>query len=432
MIREPGAQAAWNGQTGDRQPKSPLPGGATFGIICLLLLLFRPAPSLAQALEMQAAQGGPTGTGPSVAPQVVTLRMNTNNPTGNTFAVRTPPLTVTYSLSNQQYTGLTPAQGFPAGTGGNGVFFGGETNAFTPTAVPSNLYDAMDAVGIPASTMYTSSGNSTPGTGISVGVNGAVQLFISSRALLLQPLPPATNARVQMADLTLTFSQPVSNPVVHIVGAGGFNTVFGRLGFSAEYDLLTSTLGLTRLSGNPAFTVTGSSVRNAAITPSTSCASSDEAACGSVRIDGSGISSVTLRIFLRGDGQGPAWNNSAQHGGDMTLVGVSLNPISDLVITKTNTPAAGPSDQPSDAVVRGTTTTYTLRVTNNGGDPVTGAVVKDTPVAGITCPPGGPVTITGAGVPSGSYTIANLTAGIALGVLNSGQSTVLTFSCSVN
>lgn len=104
------------------------------------------------------------------------------------------------------------------------------------------------------------------------------------------------------------------------------------------------------------------------------------------------------------------------------LVGVTGSV--DLAITKTN----GTTE-----VTSGSTTTYTTTVTHNSGDPVTGAVVTDTPGAGITCGAANPVTITGDGVPAGSFTFADLTgAGIALGTLSSGQSTTLTYSCQVN
>ena len=96
----------------------------------------------------------------------------------------------------------------------------------------------------------------------------------------------------------------------------------------------------------------------------------------------------------------------------------------DLSIAKTN----GTTE-----VFSGSTTTYTLTVTHNGGAPVNGAVITDTPGAGLSCDAAGPVTITGSGVPSGSYTIADLTGGgIALGTLSSGQSTTLSYSCQVN
>jgi uncharacterized repeat protein (TIGR01451 family) len=108
-----------------------------------------------------------------------------------------------------------------------------------------------------------------------------------------------------------------------------------------------------------------------------------------------------------------------------------------LAITKTNTPLSGPSDQPADTVVSGATTAYTVVVTNGGPNSVTGAVVSDTPSAGLTCPPANAVTCTSpaAGAcPAGPLTVANLTAGIALGTLpaTAGSNTVtFTFSCTV-
>jgi uncharacterized repeat protein (TIGR01451 family) len=112
---------------------------------------------------------------------------------------------------------------------------------------------------------------------------------------------------------------------------------------------------------------------------------------------------------------------------------VTISPTADLSITKTNTPGLnGEVDQTDDTVISGSTTTYTLVVTNNGPDAVTGAVVNDSPGSGITCPPGNAVTITGSGVPTGSFTVANLTSGIALGTLADGESATLSFSCTVN
>jgi uncharacterized repeat protein (TIGR01451 family) len=106
----------------------------------------------------------------------------------------------------------------------------------------------------------------------------------------------------------------------------------------------------------------------------------------------------------------------------------------DLSITKTNTPGVnGEVDQTNDTVTSGDTTTYTIIVTSNGPDPVTGAVVTDSPGAGITCDAAAPVTITGDGVPSGSFTFSDLSSGgITLGTLSTGQSTTFSYSCQVN
>lgn len=106
----------------------------------------------------------------------------------------------------------------------------------------------------------------------------------------------------------------------------------------------------------------------------------------------------------------------------------------DLSITKTNTAGVNrEEDQAADTVTSGTTTTYTLTVTNNGPDAVTGGVVTDVVGAGLTCAGTDPVTITGNGVPAGSFTVADLTgAGITLGTLEDTEATELTYSCTVN
>jgi uncharacterized repeat protein (TIGR01451 family) len=96
----------------------------------------------------------------------------------------------------------------------------------------------------------------------------------------------------------------------------------------------------------------------------------------------------------------------------------------DLVITKSNG---------TTAVTAGSTTNYIVTITNNGPAAATGALVKDAPGAGITCPAANPVTISGNGIPGGSFTISDLIgAGIALGTLTAGQSTTLSYSCQIN
>ena len=106
----------------------------------------------------------------------------------------------------------------------------------------------------------------------------------------------------------------------------------------------------------------------------------------------------------------------------------------DLSITKTNTAGVnGEVDQATDTVTSGVTTTYTLVVTNNGPDTFSGAVVKDVIVSGLSCTSTDAVTITGDGVPSGSFTISDLTgAGITLGELADGEKTTISYSCDVN
>jgi hypothetical protein len=78
----------------------------------------------------------------------------------------------------------------------------------------------------------------------------------------------------------------------------------------------------------------------------------------------------------------------------------------------------------------GSSNRFSVAVTNTGSEAVTGAMVTDVDGASATCTKTNPVAITGAGVPEGSFTIANLAgSGIALGTLQSGQTATLTYAC---
>ncbi|MCY7355510.1 MAG: DUF11 domain-containing protein [Lysobacter sp.] len=111
-------------------------------------------------------------------------------------------------------------------------------------------------------------------------------------------------------------------------------------------------------------------------------------------------------------------------GGPITCTYTNRRLSADLGITKTNG---------TTTVTSGASTTYTVVVTNNGPDPVTGAVVSDTPnPAGLTCPPANPVTCApAANCPVGALTIGSLSAGVMMPTLANGASATFTFVCSV-
>lgn len=56
-----------------------------------------------------------------------------------------------------------------------------------------------------------------------------------------------------------------------------------------------------------------------------------------------------------------------------------------LQITKTNTPAGGPTDESNDTVIAGSSVDYSIVVTNPGPAVADGAVVRDPATAGLTC-----------------------------------------------
>lgn len=125
-----------------------------------------------------------------------------------------------------------------------------------------------------------------------------------------------TTAAVTTQTITITFNKAVTNPVLHVQRMGGST---GGLTNSSSWNLTGSNLGtlptITRLSGNPQFRVVSTSFfRTSGITAgATGCsvasatATADDGtnACGSVRVNGTGITSLTYTVtYVGGVGAG--------------------------------------------------------------------------------------------------------------------------------
>nr|WP_298895109.1 hypothetical protein [uncultured Altererythrobacter sp.] len=106
-------------------------------------------------------------------------------------------------------------------------------------------------------------------------------------------------------------------------------------------------------------------------------------------------------------------------------VSITVAPSVDLSVTK---------DNGATTVTSGDTITYSITVSNAGPDAATGAVLTDTPGAGITCPTTNPLAFTGAGAPAGGpFTVDDLVnGGITLGTIGNGQSLTVTYDCTVD
>ncbi|HEX8505773.1 MAG TPA: hypothetical protein VF630_10415, partial [Hymenobacter sp.] len=290
-----------------------------FILVLAWVALLRPGTASGQTptLEFAPGAGNPTGNGATTADQVITLQNNTDNPTGTTFVAYTPTTTVTFALSNQQYFPIVTR----ASTG-TGVAFGenisgtGLLNANAPLFSPLNTYGGATAANF----------TSTSGVvgGISATANYGTEIFLTTEALN-NPVP--ANARYQFADLTLTFSQPMVNPVIHVSGMGGnFNTV----GFSTELDLLTTGVTLSRLSGSTELNINATQILNSATNPGPNTGAG--AASGSVLVTtgSAGITTLVFRLYLRTGATGGDINGNTllSHTGDAWLMSVSrLTPI---------------------------------------------------------------------------------------------------------
>lgn len=114
---------------------------------------------------------------------------------------------------------------------------------------------------------------------------------------------------------------------------------------------------------------------------------------------------------------------------DTTCTFTNTRNTADLAIVKTASPTL---------LTVGGTVTYSLLVTNNGPQTVTGAVIKDMPGSALNCPGTNTVTCSGnaTACATGPYLVSQLTGsgGITLGALPSatgGNSVTLSFSCTV-
>lgn len=136
-------------------------------------------------------------------------------------------------------------------------------------------------------------------------------------------------------------------------------------------------------------------------------------------------------------GSGTTFNVTAVAGDDLTCTFTNTrNNQVDLVLTKTNTPGVNAEvDQPADTVVSGTTTVYTITVTNNGPDGANGAVLADPAPTGLTCPTASCTAAGGAACPpiTGAALVAALQgAGAPIPTLPNGGSITVTLTCTVN
>ena len=292
---------------------------------------------LAQPSLEMAPGGGPTTNGYTIASQTVTFQNNTNNPSGNTFVGFSPTTTVTYTLSNQQYT-LMNSQATNRAT----VSFGGTNNNGGSSEVGVPIFNFMNFISAAPNNVFSSI-PSTINSGIFVSGNEAIELFTSAMGLYNANAP--TNGSYYMADLTLTFNTPVTDPVLHLVGIGGYYSPNGgTLGFTSDLYLATTGVTLSELSGSPELTVTSNSIINNATHPSSTTGSG--AASGSILVSGTNITQLVFHIYMRGDGGNSAWAGSGEHSGDAWMVGVSMETslfVLPLDITSFNASAEGNS-----------------------------------------------------------------------------------------
>lgn len=265
--------------------------------------------------EFLEAAKGPSGNGPTLSQQAVTFSRNITNPTGTTTAAYAPSVKVTFSLSN-----LTFSQ---AASGWDGLTFGGNQNPNDASITAGPIYEHLNTFSNGNSDTNYTAISGVPG-GISLAGNYAISMFTSVNPMQAQLSSYPSNGRHKFGTLTLTFNQPVGNPVLHVVGLGGYETA---LGFSTEFDLVSSGATLSKLDGNANLTVTATKILNTAAKMNS--ASNSGAASGSILVTGT-VSSLVFDVYVKGDGGSPtaqsSWNtgNSTTNAGDKFSMSVSF------------------------------------------------------------------------------------------------------------
>ncbi len=276
--------------------------------LAFFLLILSGVVGAQSSIEMFS--GSYTGTPPNGPALTQTIQLLADPAPG------VPPSTVvnvTATLSNQQFTGVGTGPGSPV------VMFGGRRADGTTTINTTPIFDEMNSIAAPVDLQFSSL-SSGAASGIIVADNHAFAVYNSIQHWEGLGVP-ATNSRAYLADLTLNFSSPVTNPYLHFVGMGGF---VGLLGYASELTLTTAGLTLTKLQGNATLVVSGSEINNANATGILTNCDNETAGCGTVRVNGTNITTITFQVFIRGDGGTPTWSSPNRNEGDFWMMGVSV------------------------------------------------------------------------------------------------------------
>lgn len=265
-------------------------------------------------LKFSSTGGGPSGSGPDTNSKSVTFY--------NTFTGGFSPVSVVFSLQNQQYgpgTVNDTIEGIPTSYGAS---FGGASNSTSNSPINARPhYSNLGSVGGNYDTLFTASSSHPLRTGINPASDRSIDIFLCSDALA-EASPSRrnkvpVNSKVYYADLVISFNKPVSNPVIQLSGLGSYvNIPFTRhdtigsyvLGYSGELELISPALELTRLSGNRALSLSGTQINDTASYMGTGsipgCIYGNRRICasGSVLVRGTNITTLVFKIYLKGDG----------------------------------------------------------------------------------------------------------------------------------
>lgn len=307
-------------------------------ILMLFSYLIFTNSSFAAPPTIEIFSGSGSGQGPTASSGTHTFLLNRNNPSDNTGETYAPTTTVSYSITNSVYN-ATPYTSNSNQLNKPDFFMGGDKNNNNVVA-PVNILQPLNGYGNPADNMFAASLQNAPtgctngadclstNGGISVTSNNGVAMEITTRGLNGSGI--ATNSRVKMGTIVISFNRPVTNPILQASALGA--EASSGLGFGAEFTLTNSNVPvvMSRIAGSKELTVSGNNITNNATT--IRAASGNGGASGSVYIKGKGITSLTFDVYVRGDGRGSTWSTT---GADAFFFGVSsMDADSDISIVK--------------------------------------------------------------------------------------------------
>lgn len=348
--------------------------------VLALLVNIGTAHAAFPSLELFSNGGSTTATGPILTAQQNTYYLNANNPDDDNNTSYSPTTTVSLAIANQQYSSANFATtGAP---NGNALMFGGEGNNNNSSVATATIYVPLSTKGAPSNNVFTASSNTPSGQGINTNSNYGTRFYVSTDPLQRRGL--SRSGRHYMGDITITFSRPIIKPVIHVAGLGG--KAGSGLGFSAEFDLVTSGFSLAQLSGSSELTVNSTQILNNSQTINANTGSGG--ASGSVVINGGAVSSVTFKVYLRGDNKGSSWGGSGTQSGDAFVFSAgSMDASVDLSAVKKQRVGVTGTFTDADIIIPlNGTVQYQLVLTNNGPQYVTNATFKDILPAGLTSP----------------------------------------------
>jgi hypothetical protein len=244
---------------------------AVFFMLFFAAIFAVDANAQTQSIEITTESVPADNTGPATTLEIP-LFHNTDNPTGTDFNPFYPELTATISFGNFQYsvsqatgTGNPPVvlgwRFNPEGELADGISLGEDEEMVVPfTSLNESIDLDENEYSIAQMESFYSSTEPTIGAGIDFTANRGAFIAASFEGLGENELTPyESGARYHIADMTIEFNRPVTNPILHFFGLGGVwqydseepdNNFYINAG-TVEFDLETEGITLEVLSANP-------------------------------------------------------------------------------------------------------------------------------------------------------------------------------------